>query len=76
MKIKDIKVNEEGLYFYAKELKEEIIKPSFKASKTVQILAGYFSIDSFLVIIDGLEVFFNNDGVVNIIIAVPIDGTS
>ena len=74
MKIKDIKVNEEGLYFYAKELKEEIIKPSFKASKTVQILAGYFSIDSFLVIIDGLEVFFNNDGVVNIIIGVPKSG--
>ena len=74
MKIKDIKVNEEGLYFYPKELKDEIIKPSFKASKTVQILAGYFSIDSFLVIIDGLEVFFNNDGVVNIIIGVPKSG--
>ena len=74
MRIKEIEVNEEGLYFYPKELKDEIIKPSFKASKKVQLLVGYFSIDSFLPIIEGLEVFFNNEGIVHVNIGVPKSG--
>ena len=74
MSISDIEVNEEGLYFYPQELKNEIIKPSFKASKKVQLLVGYFSIDSFLPIIEGLEVFFHNDGIVNVNIGVPKSG--
>jgi len=74
MRIKEIEVNEEGLYFYPKELKDEIIKPSFKASKKVQLLVGYFSIDSFLPIIEGLEVFFNNEGIVRVNIGVPRSG--
>lgn len=67
-------ISHEGVYYNPREVVESVVKPALKVSKKLNIIAGYFTIESLLEIAEGLEVFLNSTGKIDLIIGVPQTG--
>ena len=67
-------ISHKGIYYNPREVVETVVKPALKHSKKLSIIAGYFTIESLLEVAEGLEVFLNSSGKINLIIGVPQSG--
>ena len=72
MSLKNIK--HDGVYYNPRLVVKEVIVPSLKNSNKLNIIAGYFTVDSLLEISEGLETFFNSSGKINLILGIPQKG--
>jgi len=67
-------ISHKGIYYNPREVVETVVKPALKNSKKLNIIAGYFSIESLLEVAEGLEIFLTSTGKINLIIGVPQTG--
>ena len=67
-------ISHKGIYYNPREVVDTVVKPALKNSKKLNIIAGYFSIESLLEVAEGLEIFLTSTGKINLIIGVPQTG--
>ena len=72
MSLKNIK--HDGVYYNPRLVVKDVIVPSLKNSNKLNIIAGYFTVDSLLEISEGLETFLNSSGKINLILGIPQKG--
>ena len=72
MSLKNIK--HDGVYYNPRLVVKEVIVPSLKKSNKLNIIAGYFTVDSLLEISEGLETFLNSSGKINLVLGIPQKG--
>ena len=67
-------IDHEGVYYNPGEVVNQVVQPALKISNKLDIIAGYFTIESLLEVAEGLEVFLNSSGKIDLIIGVPQKG--